>query len=146
MSKYTKAKEKSKEGKILELDISEAEFDKCVTETGLGILDQTDEYILYAQAFGDAIKYKNYRNGDKDGFKIVQIVPEEVACGKCHIKIHTAYYDGCPTCGSSTGEMLDRNRAYNDEMHDFSMDMNKEFQDKHAKKQGELIEKYGFDF
>ena len=137
---------KKLEKKIIEFDLEESEFDKCVVDGGLALLESTDDYKLYGNQFGDDIKYKNYIKGGKDAFKVVQIVPQEVTCGKCHIKIHSAYYDNCPVCEASLEDMIQKNRKFNDIMHDFQMELNAEFQERHGKKQAEMVTEFGFDF
>jgi len=134
------------EKKIIEFDIDQEEFDKCVIGGALEALQTTDEHVLYGNTFGDDIKYKKYTKDGVETLKIVQIVTEEVACGKCHIKIHSGYYDKCPVCDTTLPRLVTLNRIFNDRMHDFNMSQNKIFQEEHIKFQAELVEECGFDF
>ena len=135
------------EKKVLEFEITEEEFDKYVTQQGLALLATEEDYMLYGTALGADIKYKNYKKDDNtDGFRIVQFAPQEVTCGKCHIKIHTGYHDECPVCKTALADMVQKNREYNDRMHDFQTALNEKFQNEYREFNSNLIEEYGFNF
>lgn len=135
------------ERKIREFELSEEQFDAVVTSKGLAVLESNEEYILYGTHFGADMTYKNYIGADgADAFKLVQFLPEEVTCGKCHIKLHTGYHDNCPICNETLEGLVQKNRDYNDEMADFNATVNAEYRDRMTVFQDGLLEKYGFNF
>jgi hypothetical protein len=138
--------------KIEEFDITEEEFYAYTKELLKLHVEEKDgkvEYELFGMAMSDPVKYKNYRkevDGEEvDAFCIYQIVPQEITCGKCHIKINTDKHEDCPVCHQSFRDMIIVNRDFNDRCADKKNEMNTRFQEEYNGFLAELKKELGVD-
>ena len=141
--------------KIEEFDITEEEFytyTKDMPKVHIEYDEKDKEkvlYELYGMAMSEPVKYKNYRKEvdgkETDAFCIYQIVPQEITCGKCHIKINTDKHDDCPVCHQSFRDMIIVNRDFNDRCADKKSEMNTRFQEEYNGFLAELKKELGVD-
>ena len=134
--------------KLLEYELTEAEFDQYVTSQNLPLINadtkSDDKYMMYGSSLSSDVKFKNYvgKNG-KDAFKLQLTTPEEIQCVPCGIKFKSEKNpEQCPLCGEKIYDILDRNRRFEEEWTRYEQETTRKLEDDLREKQPALLVKY----
>jgi hypothetical protein len=91
-------------------DYSAEEATEYMNYEGIRELDyvEADGYKLFSDNVSNPVKLRAYEDRT---FKLEVLVPDEVQCVPCELKYKTANLDSCPCCGTSTRDVMLRNKV-----------------------------------
>ena len=91
-------------------DYSTEEATEYMNYEGIRELDyvEADGYKLFSDNVSNPVKLRAYEDRT---FKLEVLVPDEVQCVPCELKYKTANKDACPCCGTSTRDVMLRNKV-----------------------------------
>jgi len=91
-------------------DYSPEEAQAFMNFEGIRELDyvEADGYKLFADNVSNPVKLRAYADRT---FKLEVLVPEEVQCVPCELKYKTKNLDSCPCCGTSSRDIMLRNKV-----------------------------------
>ena len=99
-------------------EYTQAEAQAFMATDGVRELDyvQDDGYKLFAESLQSNVKLRLYEDGSA---KIEIVVPNQMQCVPCGIHYFTDKNDKCPVCGTSTRDIMLRNKVTEEPFREF---------------------------
>ena len=129
-------------------DYSAEEATEYMNYEGIRELDyvETEGYKLFGKNIQETVKLRVYEDRT---FKLEVLVPEEIQCVPCELKYKTKNLDACPCCGTTSRDVMLRNKVQDDVADNFSLEHAEEAYNVARKEFDDTVkelEPYGFVF